>query len=179
MIFHEKIYARRIGAIIFGFIGTLIILRPGFREIELGHVAQLMAVPCFAISFLVAKRLTQSISSSEITVMLSICCTLVLMPGALMDWHSPTTIELLGLFLIAIFATFGHYALTRAFAAAPLTVTQPVSFLQLVWAILFGYLLFGEQPDVGVLIGSGVIITSVSYLTHREVLAAKRSAPPS
>jgi drug/metabolite transporter (DMT)-like permease len=76
--------------------------------------------------------------------------------------------------LVAIFATAGHYAITQAIASAPLTVTQPLSFLQLVWAIIFGYWLFDEVPDSWVIVGSLVIVAAISYLTHREAVAARR-----
>jgi len=93
----------------------------------------LIAAPCFAISFLIAKKLTNTENTSDTPVMLSIFCTLALMPGAIYLWKMPTVTELGWLFLVAIFATAGHYAITRSIANAPLTVTQPFSFLQLVW----------------------------------------------
>jgi drug/metabolite transporter (DMT)-like permease len=65
--------------------------------------------------------------------------------------------------------------LTRAFASAPLTATQPYAFLQLVWAMLFGFLLFGEVPDVWVCTGGFIIVVAISYLTHREAVAAKEA----
>ena len=133
LIFGERVRIRRIIAIIIGFIGILIILRPGFEKIELGALAQLIAAPCFAISFLIAKKLTNTENTSDTLVMLSIFCTLALMPGAIYLWKMPTVTELGWLFLVAIFATAGHYAITRSIANAPLTVTQPFSFLQLVW----------------------------------------------
>ena len=79
IIFREKVHARRIIAIVVGFIGVLIILRPGFQVIELGSIAQLVAAPCFAISYLVTKKLTQTEESAVILAMLSIfvplpCC---------------------------------------------------------------------------------------------------------
>ena len=89
-------------------------------------------------------------------------------------WRTPTLIELFWLLIVAVVATFGHYALTRSIAAAPLTVTQPFSFLQLVWAIMFGYLLFGEGPDLWVCIGGAIIVGAISYMTHREAVAARR-----
>lgn len=171
VIFGERIRFRRILAIIIGFFGTLIILRPGFNEISMGSLAQFCAAPCFAISFLFAKKLTQTEQSGDILVMLTIFCTLTLLPGALMQWRTPQLDELLWLALVAVFATAGHYALTRAFAAAPLTVTQPFAFLQLVWAIIFGFLLFGEIPDLWVVVGGFTIVASITYLTHREAVA--------
>jgi drug/metabolite transporter (DMT)-like permease len=174
LIFGERIHMRRIIAIIIGFIGILIILRPGFETIEIGSLAQLVAAPCFAISFLFAKKLTNTENSSDTLVMLSIFCTLALMPGALYLWRTPTVTELAWLFLVAVFATAGHYALTKSIANAPLTVTQPFSFLQLVWAILFGYLIFGEVPDVWVCLGAAMIVAVISYMSHREAVASRQ-----
>jgi drug/metabolite transporter (DMT)-like permease len=175
LIFREQVRARRIMAIAAGFIGTLIILRPGFTSIEAGSLAQLIAAFFFAGSFLLTKRMTQSESSEDILVMLSIFCTLALLPGALYFWREPTWLEIAWLALVALFATAGHYAITRAIAAAPLTVTQPLSFMQLIWAIGIGYWVFDEVPDNWVIIGASIIVGAVSYLTHREAQAARRS----
>ena len=174
LIFGERIHMRRIIAIIIGFIGILIILRPGFATIEIGSLAQLIAAPCFAISFLFAKKLTNTENSSDTLVMLSIFCTLALMPGAIYLWRSPTVLELTWLALVAVFATAGHYAITKSIANAPLTVTQPFSFLQLVWAILFGYLIFDEVPDLLVCVGAAIIVAAISYMAHREAVASRR-----
>ena len=94
LIFHEQVKARRMLAIAAGFIGTLIILRPGFQSIEAGSLAQLIAAFFFAGSFLLAKRMTQSESSGDILVMLSIFCTLALLPGAIYVWRPPATMRL-------------------------------------------------------------------------------------
>ena len=161
-------------AILAGFVGTLIILRPGFQTIEAGSLAQLIAAFGFAGSFLFAKHMTQSASSGEILVMLTIFCTLTLLPGAIYYWREPTLLEVSWLALVAVFATAGHYAITRAIAYAPLTVTQPLSFLQLVWAIIFGYWLFDEVPDSWVIVGATIIVVAISYLTHREAVVARR-----
>jgi drug/metabolite transporter (DMT)-like permease len=80
---------------------------------------------------------------------------------------------------VAAFATAGHYAMTRAFAAAPLSVTQPVTFLQLVWATILGATVFGEAVDPFVLAGGGMIIAAVSFMTWREAVLRRRvTAPP-
>ena len=174
LIFKEQVKARRMMAIAAGFVGTLIILRPGFNSIEAGSLAQLIAAFFFAGSFLLTKRMTQSESSADILVMLSVFCTLALLPGALYYWREPTLLEVAWLALVAVFATAGHYAITRAIAAAPLTVTQPLSFMQLIWAIGIGYWVFDEVPDNWVIIGASVIVGAVTYLTHREAQAARR-----
>ncbi len=165
----EKLRARRIIGIVIGFIGTLIILRPGFQEINSGQIAQLCATPLFAISFLIAKRLTATENSVMIVSMLSIGCTIALLPGALIQWETPTFTEIMWLTLTALFATAGHYTLTRAIEAAPLTVTQPLGFLQLIWAIIIGYVFFNEGVDHFVLLGGAIIIASTTYISHREL----------
>jgi drug/metabolite transporter (DMT)-like permease len=175
LIFREQVRARRMLAIAAGFIGTLVILRPGFQTIESGSLAQLVASLFFAGSFLLAKQMTRSESSTDILIMLTLFCTLALMPGAIYVWVEPTWFEVGWLALTAVFATAGHYALTRAIGYAPLTVTQPLSFLQMVWAILFGYWLFDEIPDVWVVAGAVIIVAAVSYLTHREARSARRA----
>lgn len=175
LIFREPVRIRRMLAIAAGFVGTLIILRPGFQVIEAGALAQFTAAFFFAGSFLLTKQMTQRESSGDILVMLSIFCTLALLPGAIYYWRAPTPVEVAWLALVAVFATAGHYAITRAIAHAPLTVTQPLSFLQLVWAVLFGYLLFDEVPDVWVIVGAGVVVAAVSYIAHREAQGARRA----
>ena len=101
-----------------------------------------------------------------------------LLPGALMQWRDPTWNEVGWLALTAAFATAGHYTLTRAFRAAPLTVTQPIGFLQLVWAALMGVLIFGEAVDPFVFIGGGVVVAAATYISHREASAARRTRTP-
>ena len=173
--FREQIRLRRMLAILAGFVGTLVILRPGFQAIEAGSLAQLTAAFFFAGSFLLTKKMTERESSGDILVMLSIFCTLALLPGALYYWREPTLIEVGWLALVALFATAGHYAITRAISYAPLTVTQPLSFLQLIWAVLFGYLLFDEVPDVWVIVGAGIVVGAISYIAQREARIARRA----
>jgi drug/metabolite transporter (DMT)-like permease len=107
--------------------------------------------------------------------MLSIFCTLTLLPGALLQWRDPTGTELFWLFMTAVLATLGHYTLTRAFQAAPITVTQPVAFVQLVWATLLGTLVFGEPVDPWLFVGGGIIIAAATYIAHREAIASGQS----
>jgi len=167
----EILRLRRIVAVLIGFAGALVILRPGIIEVELGALAQLTAAPLFAASFLLAKKLTETESSGAIVALMSIFVTLILLPPALLAWRTPTWEELFWLFMTASLATLGHYTLVRAFRAAELMVTQPISFLQLVWATLLGLYAFGEEPDLWTWIGAGIIVASATYIAHREAIA--------
>ena len=82
--------------------------------------------------------------------------------------------QVAGLALAALFATAGHYTMTRAFAVAPMAVTQPVTFLQLIWASLLGVTLFHEPMDPMVLLGGAIIIAAISFITWREARASQR-----
>lgn len=170
----ERLALRRGLAILFAVIGVLVILRPGFREISMGHFAMLGGTICFGASYLIAKRLTDLVSAEMVLALLSIGVTIGLVPLAFPIWITPTIFELSMLFLVATFAVAGHYTMTLAFRAAPLTVTQPIGFLQLVWAVAVGYFLFGERIDLFVILGGLIITSSVLYITLREAQLKRR-----
>ncbi|MFY0618549.1 DMT family transporter [Shimia sp.] len=174
----ETFALRRIAAVVLALIGVAIILRPGFRELSPGHFAMLFTALGFAGGYLIAKVLSEEVSPTVVVGMLSVTVTIGLAPLAFAVWVTPTFEELVILFGVACFATAGHYTMTLAFAAAPVTVTQPVSFLQMVWAVLLGWLAFGEQPDLWVLVGALIIIASISFITWREAVLKRRQITP-
>jgi drug/metabolite transporter (DMT)-like permease len=150
-IFHgERLAMRRIAAVVIALVGAAIILRPGFREISTGHLAMMVTAVVFAGSYLTAKIMADEVKPTVVVAMLSIFVTIGLAPFAYMTWITPTMNDIGLLFVVACFATAGHYTMTLAFAAAPVTVTQPVTFLQLVWAVLLGALVFAEPVDIWV-----------------------------
>ena len=174
----EKLAARRIAAVLFALLGALIILRPGFRELNAGHLAMLGTALVFAGSYMLAKVMADEVSPAVVVAMLSLWVTAALAPFAAMVWVTPTLGELAILSGVAVFATAGHFTMTLALRAAPITVTQPATFLQLVWAILLGALVFGEAVDVWVVIGGSVILGSVSFITWREAVLKRRPVTP-
>ena len=176
LFFGERLAARRMLAIGVALAGALIVLRPGLRVVTTGHLSQLCAASLFAGSYLFAKRLSQVAGAGQVVAMMSLTVTLGLLPFALAVWVPVSAAQLGWLALVAAFATAAHYAMTRAFRAAPLSVTQPVTFLQLVWATLLGVAVFGEAVDPFVLFGGAVIIGAISYITWREAVAQRRPA---
>jgi drug/metabolite transporter (DMT)-like permease len=178
LFFGEKLAARRLIAIGVALLGALIILRPGVREIAPGHWAQLGAAVCFAGSYLFAKSLSGKMSAGAVVGIMSVTVTLGLLPVALWVWVPMTMAQMGWLAVVALAATLGHYCMTRAFAVASISVTQPVIFLQLVWATMLGYFAFGERVDPFVLMGGTVIIGAVSYITWREAQLTRRAVTP-
>jgi drug/metabolite transporter (DMT)-like permease len=173
----ERLAVRRAMAIVAALAGAVLILRPGFRELDPGHMAMLGTALLFAVSYLLAKILSGELSASVVVGMLSITVTIGLAPLALSVWVWPTWTEVLLLLGVAGFATGGHFAMTLAFAAAPVTVTQPVTFLQLVWSVMVGAVIFGEPVDPWVIAGGSVILGAVVFITWREAVLKRRVTP--
>ena len=173
----ESLPPRRLAAVVVALIGAVIILRPGVREVDPGHIAMLFTALAFAAGYLIAKQMSGEVSAAVVVGMLSITVTIGLAPFAYAVWVTPTLAQVGWMFLVACFATAGHYTMTLAFAAAPLTVTQPVTFLQLVWAVVLGAVLFGEGIDGWVILGGGVIMAAVSFITWREAVARRAITP--
>jgi drug/metabolite transporter (DMT)-like permease len=170
----EKLHKHRITAVIISFVGALIILRPGFKVIESGQFGMLMATVVFTASYLIAKIVSKERSSSEIVAMLSVFTTIFLIPSAIYSWEPISLEALLILAFTALIATIGHITMTQAIKAAPMVVTQPILFLQLVWASMVGLFLFDEQFDLYVIIGGTVIMICVCYVSYREHVLGKK-----
>ena len=169
--FGERLFARRILAIGFGLLGVFVILRPGFSAISIGQIAQVATAPLFAASILMNKRLADTEQTSVIVASLTVVCAIALLPAAVALWQPPTVTQYALLALTALLATAGHFTLTNALKLAPVAVLQPVSFLQLLWATLFGITLFNESLDKFVLLGGLILIISTTYIAHREAVA--------
>ncbi|MGB1234264.1 MAG: DMT family transporter [Planktomarina sp.] len=174
--FGERLALRRAMAIALAVVGVIVILRPGVEVITSGHVAMLASTVFMGSSYLTIKRLTPQNSPAMIVGMLSLTVTIGLFPLAMLDWMQPTMTELMWLAIVAVSATAGHFAMTFAYRYAPLTVTQPMTFLQLVWSVAVGFLLFGEAIDVFVILGGLTIVAAVIYITYREAQLKRQAS---
>jgi drug/metabolite transporter (DMT)-like permease len=176
LVLGERLAWPRMTAIGVAVIGGFIILRPGFREIDLGHIAMIATAMLFAVSYLIAGKASRDVSATVVVAMLSLMVPVAMAPFAIAVWVTPTLPQLGWLFLVAGFATMGHYTMTRAFAAAPMAVTQPVMFLQLVWSTAIGWAIFGEGVDAWVIIGGAIVLGAVTFITWREARKKRANA---
>jgi len=170
----EKLHKHRLSAILISFVGALIILRPGFKVIESGQLGMLIATMVFTASYLIAKIVSKERSSSEIVAMLSIFTTIFLIPSAIYSWEPLSLEAFLILSFTALIATLGHITMTKAIKAAPMVVTQPILFLQLVWASMVGLFIFDEKFDLFVILGGTIIMLCVCYVSYREHKLGKK-----
>ena len=171
---NEKLHKHRLTAILISFIGALIILRPGFKEIGNGQIGMLIATIVFTLSYLIAKIVSKERSSAEIVAMLSLFTTIFLIPTAIYSWEPLSIKALIVLTFTAVIATLGHITMTKAIKSAPMVVTQPILFLQLVWASMVGLFIFDENFVPFVILGGTVIMICVCYVSYREHKLGKK-----
>ena len=164
----EQVGPRRWTAVLAGFLGVLLIARPGSGLIGLAALYPLAGAFCGAASMILVRRLSVTDSNASIVCYHAVAATLV---GAAMmpfDWVMPTAVDWPLLIAVGLVGGTAQIFLTQAFRLAPAALLAPFKYIAIVFAILFGYLLFGDLPDAWTLVGAGVVIASGLYILHRE-----------
>ena len=176
LVLGEVIRARRITALACGFLGMLIVLRPGLNEISVGSLLALSNAFLVAMTALIVKRLTATERPDAIVTWMVLMQTPLSLIPALFVWQWPTTETWLWLWCLAGAGTLGHLCWTRAYALAEVTQLQPMEFIKLPIIALFAYLIFNEVPTLWTWLGGIVIFGSTAYITHREARLARQRA---
>jgi drug/metabolite transporter (DMT)-like permease len=165
----EKLDAGRWAAVIAGFAGVLVIVRPGSAEF---HPALLLAIGntvLYALFNLMTRRLAAYDSPETIQYLPAVGAAILLAPFALAGWESPQGwLEWSVACLLGALGGVGHYCLALAHRYAPATVLAPFLYQQVLYMALFGYVVFGDVPSAGVWIGAAIVIASGLYLFARE-----------
>lgn len=172
----ERFRLRRWAALIVGFIGTLVILRPGLIPADLGSVLVLISAVFWGMTMIVIKVLSRTDSSLTTTGYMAIFLTLLSFGPALYVWTQPTWTQLGWLFLIGIVGTMAQIAFAQALKDADTTVVMPFDFLKLVWASIIGAWVFAEIPDALTWAGAIIVFGSGFYIVWREHKAGKANA---
>ena len=170
----EVIRARRVTALAIGFVGVLLVLRPGMQALAPGHYAALAGAVSVAASLATIKMLTGTDRPERIVGYTFLLMLPITFAVALLVWVWPSPRELGLLIVIGVSANIAHMALTRAFTVAEVSAVMPFDFVRLVIAGSFGALLFGEALEWETVVGAGVILLSSVYLAHREAVLARR-----
>ena len=170
----EKIYLYRISALIIGFVGMLIILRPGIIDISIGIQMALLSSLIWSVVIILTKKLTKDDSAITILAYQYVFMSITSFLVVLFFWQTPTLKTSIFIFLAAISGTILHIALNHAYKLVDLTMVQPYTFLGLIGASLFGYYIFNEQPDIFTWIGGIVIFLGVMMISIREVKLKKK-----
>ena len=165
----EKIYIYRTLALILGFSGMLVIIRPGFVEISIGVYMVLFSALLWSINIIITKKISKDDSAITILAYQSIFMSLLSFFIVLFFWEMPNLKTFIYLILAAMCGTVLHLALNHAFKLVDVSMTQPYSFLNLVFASIIGYFVFDEIPDLFTWIGALIIFTGVLIISYREM----------
>lgn len=179
-VLHEKVGVRRALALVVGFAGTLIMLRPGFAEVSAPALAILAASVLIASGFTCVKVLTRTESPNAMVLFMGLFMAPVSLVPALFVWQWPSAVGWLYLVGVGGSATFGHLCFNRAFAAADVSAVIPYDYTRLLIVAVIGYALFAEVPDLWTWLGAGVIVAANIYIAQREARggARRRLAEP-
>jgi drug/metabolite transporter (DMT)-like permease len=164
----ETVRLRRWVAILLGFAGTLLILRPGVAEIELGHIMTLVSSLAWACALMTIKTLGRTEQSITIIAYMTFLMTPLSLLPALFVWQWPSGGELVWLVWIGVIGTLGQWLMTESLRQADTAVVMPFDFFKLVWVSLIAWLAFAEVPGLATWIGGAVIFASTFYITWRE-----------
>lgn len=172
IILGEVVRARRWSATVVGFLGVLVIVRPGFESLPPAVILPILAAVFMASAALLIKSLSRSENPNAMVFYMNLFLTPLSLIPALFFWRWPSW-EILGIMiLIGLFAVVGHSLMTRAYARADASAVVPFHYVKLPFIALIGYLAFAEVPDVWTLLGAAIIAGAAIYIARREAIVA-------
>ena len=168
----ERVGPRRWAAVLVGFVGAMIIIRPGPGIFQSAAVLPLMAAFSFSLYQITTRVLSHS--DATMTTLLYTAVAGAVLTTAVLPWHwaRPDALGWLLMVLAGVFGALGQLALIKAIERAPLGVIAPFNYLTLAWATVLGFTFFGDLPDAHTVAGAAVIVASGLYVLHRERVRA-------
>jgi drug/metabolite transporter (DMT)-like permease len=174
LVLGEKFRMRRWAAILIGFLGMLIIIRPGFAVVDAGSLMVLAAAALWAVAMIIIKILSRTESSVAIVAWMGVFLSIYSLGPALWVWRDPSPAAWAWLVFIGLTGTLAQVALSQSLKETDPTAVLPFDFLKLIWTAILAAWLFGEIPDLYTWIGAGVIFAAGLYIANRE----RRGAAP-
>ena len=173
----ERVRLRRWTAVIVGFLGAMIILRPGMAPLGLGQLCAVLSAMSQGLTAIMVKQLTAADDPDKIVFLTNMMLLPLSLVPALFVWSWPTPGMLVPVLGMALTAVLGHIALVRGYAATEASLAMTFEFSRLPFTVAVAYLAFGEIIDVWTWVGALIIFVSAAYITRREAkLAAQRRA---
>lgn len=170
----EKLDRGRWIAIAIGFIGVLVILRPGTDGFHVAMLLTLFATVLYALFGLLTRRLAMHDAPATTQFLGTLGGVFLLAPFAWLQWQTPADLQTWAvIFLIGFVGTFGHWCWATAHQFAPASTITPFMYMQIVYVMIIGYFLFGDIPDTAVYVGTAIVMASGLYLLRREQKLAK------
>jgi drug/metabolite transporter (DMT)-like permease len=171
----ERVRIRRWTAIVVGFLGVLVMVRPGGSGFTWVALIMVAGAALYAIASIAIRRMSDTESSAAIVFYFTL--TSMAASGMVLPWFwvPPTMKELSFLILVGIGGGMAQICMTRAFGAAPLAVIAPFEYASLLWSVGIGWMFWGEVPEIAVGLGATLVIASGLYILHRETLLHRQA----
>ncbi len=173
----EIVRARRWSAVALGFVGVLVIMRPGSVHFSADMLIALLGAAFAASSYISIKFLSRTEPSDAVVIYMTLIMTPIALIPALYDWTWPDAAGWLWLVLTGLLATIAQILMTRAYQAGDVSALVPINFLQLPVVVVGAYFLFDQRLDAATAAGAGIIIAANIYIAHREARLANRALP--
>ena len=175
----EPVGWRRWTAVVVGFVGVVVMVRPGTGTLQAVALLPVAAALMGALRDIITRRITSHIARAESSVAILCFTTLVVILGGLLTlpfgWRLPSMVDLGLLALSGFLLGAAHYLLIEAFRFAEVGLIAPFKYISIVWAVLLGFLVWGDIPDRWIVIGAGLVIGSGLYIFHREAVSHTRA----
>jgi len=178
LVLREVVGPRRWAAIAIGFVGTLIILRPGFHEVGAGQLLTLFSSLAWACALMAIKTLSRTESSVTIIAYMGLLMIPASLVPAVFVWQWPVGAQWWWLVAIGLLGGAGQLCMTEALKQADTSVVMPIDFCKLIWVAVIAYLAFGEIPGLYTWLGGAVIFSSTMYIAYREQSRARPVRTP-
>ena len=171
----EWVGPRRWAAIMVGFLGVLVVTRPGLNAVPPAAGLSAAAALCYA-AYVLSTRILARTDSNQTTLFYSnLVGTIVMLPAVVVVWTPPDSVLIAALMLATgALASVGHFLLIVAHRLAPASVLSPFIYSQLVWTVTLGFVVFGDVPNRWTMAGAAIVIASGLYLLHRERVRGPR-----
>ena len=173
ILLRERVELARWGATIVGFLGVLVVLRPGLVAFDPANLLPICSAALLTLWYFTLKHLGKTDSTATITVYQTIWASLMLFLIALPNWQTPSTNALLLSVAMAALGTAAIFLMARAFELADASLVAPFDYARLPFVTLFGFLLFDQIPDFYTVLGATIIIGSAFYIARREARASR------
>jgi S-adenosylmethionine uptake transporter len=173
LILHEQVGLRRWMAVVIGFIGVLVIMRPSRESLDPMLLVILLSAASWAMNNITVKYLVRTEPPGTVVALFSVYLAPLSLVPALFVWQWPDLPTLVALAGLGVLGTLAHLSVARAYLTADASACAPYEFARLPYAALIGYLLFGEVSDGWTWVGAAIIAGAVIYVAHREAQQAR------
>jgi len=168
LVLGETVGPRRWTAVAVGFVGVMVIVRPGFAVFDPASLIPLAGAALFAVYQILTKILGRTDRTPTIALYTAWVGAIVLSAVAPFEWRTPDATGWALLALVAAAGATGHLLVIKALELTPASVLQPFNFVQILWATLAGFVVFGDLPDAATVAGAGLVVGSGLYVWWRE-----------